>query len=430
MADAFDPYYTWLAIPKAEQPPDHYRLLGLPRYEENLDVISNAMDQRSAYLRTLQTGKHAVESQRLLNEVAAAAGCLLSRERKSAYDIQLREQEELRANSLAATPIGVGSQRALKPQYSATLLPRPEEVSAVILPAVSAAAKEPVRQRPSTALIGAAIAVPAALAILVAVVLALGGDGEPVVENMIPEAKPAIPSALPPKPTEPPQPPVLPKPTDASATPVSTQGETPLPTVIRPGAESPPLPVPKFEPGRGVDLLPFAAYDLRLIRGDAKYESESRVLRTTSESTAFTLPADFPDEYVLEADVTRESGTNSLCLGFPVHGRPLTAVIDGFFSKVSGLASINSREIYTDGNPQATPGQVLTNGQQAKVRIEVTAEAVRLSVDGKPLASWNWEPAATVRSAQGMPGGDLTRLHVFTWDAAYRITRLELLPVP
>jgi hypothetical protein len=115
MADAFDPYYTWLAIPKAEQPPDHYRLLGLPRYEENLDVISNAMDQRSAYLRTLQTGKHAVESQRLLNEVAAAAGCLLNRERKSAYDIQLREQETLRARLAAAMPLGVGGRASLKP---------------------------------------------------------------------------------------------------------------------------------------------------------------------------------------------------------------------------------------------------------------------------------------------------------------------------
>jgi hypothetical protein len=137
----------------------------------------------------------------------------------------------------------------------------------------------------------------------------LGGDGEPVVENMIPESKPAIPSALPPKPT------------DASATPVSTQGETPLPTVIRPGADAPSVPMPKFEPGRGVDLLPFAAYDLRLIRGDAKYESESRVLRTTSESTAFTLPADFPDEYVLEADVTRKSGANSLAWAWSTDAR-------------------------------------------------------------------------------------------------------------
>jgi hypothetical protein len=106
-----------------------------------------------------------------------------------------------------------------------------------------------------------------------------------------------------------------------------------------------------------------------------------------------------------------------------VHGRPLTAVIDGFFRR-SGLASINSREIYTAGNPQATPGEVMTNGEQAKAH-EVSGEAVRLSVDGKPLASWNWEPAATVRSAghaQQRPDSPAS-----SPDAA-SITRLELLP--
>ena len=35
----FDPYHQWLGIPAAEQPPNHYRLLGVPLLESDLDKI-------------------------------------------------------------------------------------------------------------------------------------------------------------------------------------------------------------------------------------------------------------------------------------------------------------------------------------------------------------------------------------------------------
>jgi hypothetical protein len=88
---AFDPYYTWLAIAPEEQPPDHYRLLGLRRFEENLEVIENAADQRMMHLRNFQAGQHSALSQKLLNEVAAARVRLLNPEKKRGYDAQLRQ---------------------------------------------------------------------------------------------------------------------------------------------------------------------------------------------------------------------------------------------------------------------------------------------------------------------------------------------------
>ena len=33
MPEAFDPYYTWPGIPPKDQPPNHYRLLGVERFE-------------------------------------------------------------------------------------------------------------------------------------------------------------------------------------------------------------------------------------------------------------------------------------------------------------------------------------------------------------------------------------------------------------
>ncbi len=92
MGDAFDPYYEWLGIPASEQPPHHYRLLGIGLFEESEAVIANAADRQMGHLRGFAAGKHSKLSQKLLNEVAAARVCLLNAEKKAAYDARLREQ--------------------------------------------------------------------------------------------------------------------------------------------------------------------------------------------------------------------------------------------------------------------------------------------------------------------------------------------------
>lgn len=90
MAGEFDPYYQWLGISPKHQPPNHYRLLGVELFEDNLEVIQHAADQRMSHLRNFQTGKRAAVSQRLLNEVAAARLCLLNPEKRAAYDAHLK----------------------------------------------------------------------------------------------------------------------------------------------------------------------------------------------------------------------------------------------------------------------------------------------------------------------------------------------------
>src|SRR5438876_2852110 len=90
MPEQFDPYHVWLGIPPEEQPPNHYRLLGLRPFETNADVISNALDQRRAFLRSVQAGKRAAQSQQLLNEVSAAGVALLDQTKKTRYAEELR----------------------------------------------------------------------------------------------------------------------------------------------------------------------------------------------------------------------------------------------------------------------------------------------------------------------------------------------------
>ncbi|NQT12871.1 MAG: hypothetical protein HQ582_08980, partial [Planctomycetes bacterium] len=107
MAIPFDPYHTWLGIPPEEQPPNHYRLLGITLFESNPDVISNASDRQMLLLRTFQAGKRSTLSQKLLNAVAVAKVCLLNPDKKTAYDERLRRDLD---EQQATEPAGMEAQ--------------------------------------------------------------------------------------------------------------------------------------------------------------------------------------------------------------------------------------------------------------------------------------------------------------------------------
>ncbi len=104
MAEAFDPYRKWLGIPPEDQPPHHYRLLGIETFETDADVIANAVDGRMSQVKNYQTGKFSALSQKILNEIAAARVCLLNPQKKTAYDEALRQR-------LEGGDAGIGSSR-------------------------------------------------------------------------------------------------------------------------------------------------------------------------------------------------------------------------------------------------------------------------------------------------------------------------------
>lgn len=113
MAEAFDPYRKWLGILPKDQPPHHYRLLGIELFESDADVIEGAADRQMAHLRTFQAGPNSAHSQKLLNECAAARITLLDAKKRAEYDRQLREK-------LAQAP----SNQAGSGAYSSPLAPR------------------------------------------------------------------------------------------------------------------------------------------------------------------------------------------------------------------------------------------------------------------------------------------------------------------
>lgn len=112
MTRPFDAYHVWLGIPPGEQPPDHYRLLGIPPFEPDPDVIEQAAERQTAFLRQMETGPHRETAQHILQEIAQARATLLNPATRGTYDEVLRHLKEGRIStstpaSASAPPSGM-----------------------------------------------------------------------------------------------------------------------------------------------------------------------------------------------------------------------------------------------------------------------------------------------------------------------------------
>ncbi len=197
MSKPFDPYYTWLGIRPEEQPPNHYRLLALQPFEDNLDTIEHAADARMAHLRTLQAGQHSAHCQQLLNEVAAAKICLLNPSRKAEYDNSLRSHlTGAAARTVSASPVvaataspmvAAASPVVAVPMAHASAAQRwsdPVDAAPVAVIAAQPAGARPIAAQAPTVAVGAATARPhrrpknstlGITLVLIAAVLVVGG---------------------------------------------------------------------------------------------------------------------------------------------------------------------------------------------------------------------------------------------------------------
>jgi len=190
MSEQFDPYHRWLGIPPKEQPPNHYRLLGIELFESNRDVIDSVATRHMSYLQEITDGPHVREAQRLLNELSAARRCLLDPEKKAAYDAELRaelapECKPPKAAKLSATP--APPKTSGKPPIAfADTAPRLSGNKAKALASGERGSRKRERQSPATQqkkkppmhLIAGGVA--AAVVVLIAVIgllLSGGGDG-------------------------------------------------------------------------------------------------------------------------------------------------------------------------------------------------------------------------------------------------------------
>lgn len=83
---AIDVYKDWLGIPEGPRPPDHYALLRLVPFEDDIEKVRKNYKKLNAHVRKYATGQYSMQSQDLLNELAKAMLCLTDIERKQEYD--------------------------------------------------------------------------------------------------------------------------------------------------------------------------------------------------------------------------------------------------------------------------------------------------------------------------------------------------------
>lgn len=169
MTPEFDPYHKWLGIPPKDQPPNHYRLLGLDLFEPDLDVIEAAAFRQTAHVRTYQLGPHSDFSQKLLNEIAAAKVCLMDPQTRADYD------EELRARLRAAD-----GRRSVPPAVAPSPIIAPPVVPArpVVLAVGQKPAKSVRRKKAAWPVYAGLGAVALLLVVLLAVVMSGPGPDE------------------------------------------------------------------------------------------------------------------------------------------------------------------------------------------------------------------------------------------------------------
>lgn len=149
----FDPLHKWFGIPPSEQPPDDYRLLGIAKFEDDLDVIDAAADKQLAYLHDLTNGDYGDLAEELSNRVSAARLRLLNAEKKAAYDEQLLDEEsEFSDDFESGTPIGFAppAPQAVPPVAQGSVSTPPVGAAPVTPAPVRPAAVAPTPASPAT----------------------------------------------------------------------------------------------------------------------------------------------------------------------------------------------------------------------------------------------------------------------------------------
>jgi hypothetical protein len=162
----FDPYLTWLGIPPEQRPLNCYQLLGIAADVQDANVIQEAAIQRTMQVRPYQTGPHAEDCTRLLNEIAEAQTTLLDPVKRKEYDISLARYQGGPAKyptaqpaPPAAIPVPVKAALPREPAPSkgfpvavgvappASKAPEPAGASLAVASTVAPQEVEPVRHR-------------------------------------------------------------------------------------------------------------------------------------------------------------------------------------------------------------------------------------------------------------------------------------------
>ncbi|EAQ80646.1 probable protein kinase yloP-putative serine/threonine protein kinase [Blastopirellula marina DSM 3645] len=156
-------------------------------------------------------------------------------------------------------------------------------------------------------------------------------------------------------------------------------------------ATTTPIDVPS---GPWIDLLSMIKLPDHGIAGDWEWSGTSLAGKDGLHRRVM-VPYALQGDYVLEAEFTRQSGSDAISLHLPVANTSCDVVFSDYGGTINGLRTIDGLNL--DRLPIAENavqhGAFIVNGKRHKVAVQVTTGAsqetnVRASLDGRPFLDW------------------------------------------
>lgn len=140
-----------------------------------------------------------------------------------------------------------------------------------------------------------------------------------------------------------------------------------------------------------------------------------------------TIPVRPPESFQLIVVMERLQGQDSITFGFPVGGQDVMVCIDGYGGIYSGINLIDRAT--ADRNESSRRGPFLRNGEPNTIVCTVGPDSVHATVNGKTAVDWRGD-VRRLSLDRRWPHGPLGQIELGSWQTSYRITRLELRPLP
>lgn len=416
-SDSFDPYHKWLGIPKNEQPPHHYRLLGIPAFEDDPQVIEGAADRQMAFLRKFQSGEHAADATKLLNEISRVRICLLKPETRSAYDETLKSELEATAgtSALGGRPLWQqpavvgGATVATVIVVALTLMLAPRGKPATTIAANSNANKvEPNVSKPAEST-AAKPTVTKAPTTKQTTEKSENQQASKTKQGFFEKSN---------SPDKAPWPTLLDGEPDSDSKPKTASSKTKSPNTTADGSEA-----------GLVDLTSRIDFARDAATGEWQFEGEVLVGRVPGRNGIgrLNIPYRLPPQYDLHLTVERQLQRGAFLVGLPIQGQQCVLVMDtGNRNEVTGLSRVD--EQLAPQNETTHHGRVLPGGEATPVICSVRQNAIMVRVNGETIIDWKGEPSR-LSAPNSYPFVDPQCLMLVVHGGDFRITDIKLNPL-
>ncbi|HVW36696.1 MAG TPA: hypothetical protein VHB99_05305, partial [Pirellulales bacterium] len=184
-------------------------------------------------------------------------------------------------------------------------------------------------------------------------------------------------------------------------------------------------PQPKLAAGP-VDLLSLIDAQRDSVQG--QWRREDTKLVSPNRGGWLMVPYDVPPAYLLEAEVQRLSGADTLGFGLVIDGRLTEAVLDGWWGGISGLHLLDDLEANNEANETRRVAPVIRKDAENSVQCLVDKYGVTVRCNGKEVFDFSGD-ARRLSFGGGFGNNRNDRLYLGASGTTYLFSKCTLTPL-